>query len=116
MKSSAAKSNEVLVYCGDDDPDRQPETFRFCPLGVQFLSHKELPLYRQIEINLTGAPGVDLPGPTRCEGVVVHSEFDRHRRLYRNWILFLDLPDAIRKRFRCMAKKTGWLCPHCENF
>jgi hypothetical protein len=116
MKRRSAPKNEIWVYYQDGSPDPQPETFRLCPLGVQFFSRNRLPEYQQIEVSLSGAAGAMLPKPARCEGVVVHCQYDRHRRLYRNWILFLNLPDDIRCRFRCLAKESGWLCPHCENF
>jgi len=108
--------NEVLVFYGQEDPERQPETFRFCPLGVQFYARKLLPEYQLIELDLHGSPGVELPAGTRCEGIVVHGQFDPDRQLYRHWILFMDLPEEIRRKFRCFAKESGALCPHCENF
>lgn len=108
--------HEVLVFCGEEAPDRQPETFRFCPLGIQFYSRKQLPEYQQIRINLGGTAGVPLPEGAQCEGIVVHCEFDRHRGMYRNWILFVDLPDEIRRQFQCFAKQAGTTCPHCMNF
>lgn len=108
--------NEVLVYCGSDPAAVQPETFRFCPLGLQFYSRKALPEYQQMELSLQGAEGVDLPPDTRCEGIVVQCRFDSRRGLYRSWILFLDLPDDLRRRFQCVAKDAGSLCPHCMNF
>lgn len=116
VRRRSTTRNQVLVCCEDQEPEYQPETFRFCPLGVQFLTRHRLPEYKQIELNLVGGPGAQLPHPARCEGVVVHSEYDRHRRRFRNWILFINLSDDIRGHFRCLAEKSGWLCPHCENF
>ncbi len=108
--------HEVLVYCGEEGPESQPETFRFCPLGVQFYSRTQLPQYQQIRMNLDGTPTAPIPAGTQCEGVVVHSQYDRDRRLYRNWILFIDLPEDVRRQFQCFARKSGTVCPHCMNF
>ena len=107
---------EVLVFSGADATEKQPETFRFCPLGVQFYSREALPEFHQLEMDLKGAEGIELPSGARCEGVVVQSQFDARRGLYRNWILFLDLPEELRRRFHCFAKESGSLCPHCMNF
>ena len=108
---------EVVVQAETEVSEPQPETFRFCPLGVQFYSRRRLPAYQQIELQVSGAPGiVGAKRPTRCEGVVVHTQYDRRRKQYRHWILFVELPDSLRKQFRCVAQQTGSLCPHCENF
>jgi len=108
--------HEVLVFCGEEGPERQPETFRFCPLGVQFYSRAQLPEYRQIRMSLGGSPGAPIAEGTQCEGVVVHCQYDPERRLYRNWILFIDLPEEVRRQFQCLARQSGTLCPHCMNF
>jgi len=108
---------EVVVQAETEVPEPQPETFRFCPLGVQFYSRHRLPEYKQIELQVRGAEGIaGSRKRMRCEGIVVHSQYDRRRKQYRHWILFIEIPDALRNQFRCIARQTGSLCPHCENF
>lgn len=109
---------EVLVYCGEGEAVPQPESFRCCPLGLQFYSKRELPTYRVLELQIK-VPAAEPGGEetlSDCSGVVVHSQYDSERDLYRTWVMFADLPAETRERFRCMSKESNFLCPHCENY
>ncbi|MBP7274902.1 MAG: hypothetical protein KBA51_01720 [Kiritimatiellae bacterium] len=110
----AAHQAEVWVEGGV--ADKQGEQFRCCPLGVQFYSHKEIPLYRvmQLDMHLPESGG---DNPTfQVTGIVVQSQFDPARDQYRMWILFTDLPDSVAARLKCVSKETAAQCPHCMNF
>jgi hypothetical protein len=108
---------DVLVFCGEDDPAPQPDTFRCCPLGVQFYSKGDVPQFRLMDLNLKVPEGAkDTKLDIRCRGVVVHSQHDRKSDLYRIWVLFVDLKPAVAAKLKCVTKKKNLTCPHCENF
>lgn len=110
----AAHQAEVWVESGS--AEQQWEHFRCCPLGVQFYSRKEIPLYRimQMDLHLPGSKGDD---PSfQATGIVVQSQFQQGRDQYRVWILFTDLPDSVAARLKCVSKETATQCPHCMNF
>jgi hypothetical protein len=109
----------VLVYCGEDESGTpQPELFRCCPLGLQFYSPNDLPSYRVLELQVVVPDEGDRDSgqPVDCLGVVVHSQHDPERDLYRIWVMFADLPEAVRNQFKCLGRNSGFLCPHCENY
>ena len=106
---------EVLVYASCPQGIKQPGTFRCCPLGVQFYSHSDIPMYSVMEIKLD-FPVEDQTVPIDCSGVVVYSEFDKKSGMYRIWVTFLDLDEEKKKRLKCLGKCTETLCPHCENY
>lgn len=117
--NSVSQQQPVTVVVGDRKKGiRQPDTFRVCPLGLQFYSQKKLPEFELVEFK------IDIPGPNgskrtekiTCTGVVVHCRMDKETSLYRVWIKFIDLPDSKRNRIRCVAKDSSFLCPYCENF
>jgi len=109
---------DVLVYCGEGEEVRQPDTFRCCPLGLQFYSKRELPTYRVLELQVRVPDRDEKEAPTLidCSGVVVHSQWDPEKNMYRTWVMFADLPEEMRERFRCISKESDFLCPHCENY
>ncbi|MDZ4200476.1 MAG: hypothetical protein U1E27_14470 [Kiritimatiellia bacterium] len=111
-------TNEVTVFVGSDQGVSQPETFRCCPLGVQFYSDKELPAYEVMEFKLQTPPEGELNflASLECAGVVVHCQKNPGEKRYRVWLLFLDLPENVRSRLHCFGKNGGTLCPHCENY
>lgn len=96
---------------------QQPENFRFCPLGVQLYSPRQLPEFEDVEFTIC------LPGSGNgsaeqipCAGVVVQCSHDRRTKLYRVWVKFLGLSPARQERIRCLASSSGFLCPYCENY
>lgn len=110
-----AKRHDVLIIQEDQAPLPQPDTFRCCPLGLQFYSPQELPLYKVLALKVnapqgTGTPAVD------CSGIVVHCQHETPQDRYRVWVLFSDLPEATRKQLKCIANACELKCPHCENF
>ncbi len=105
----------VLVYA-DDEAVAQPETFKFCPLGVQFYTRKK---YDECSIHEFS---VDVEGDGRaperisCSGVVVDCCKSGDGEMYRVWMKFLDLPETASDRIHCLVKSTEFLCPFCENY
>ncbi|MBM4155772.1 MAG: hypothetical protein FJ221_12205 [Lentisphaerae bacterium] len=109
-------ARSVMVFCGEEDTQQQPDSFRCCPLGVQFYSQREIEPYKIMEMDLQ-FPGEDSQAlATRCCGVVVQSAFVKARDMYRVWLMFTDLPTDVQKRLKCVSKKAGTQCPHCENY
>lgn len=109
----------VLVYSGEEtEGTRQPELFRCCPLGLQFYSPRRLPTYRvlELQVNVPGEEENDEEEPVDCMGVVVYSQHDTERDLFRTWVMFADLPEHLRNRFECLSREADFLCPHCENY
>jgi len=103
-----------IIVCQENDSTPQPDAFRCCPLGVQFYSKKDLPTYQVMELKL--APPGAKTDPLDVNGVVVHSQLDPKYNLYRIWIIFVDLPDEIKKRLTCLSQDAHTLCSHCQNF
>ncbi len=106
----------VLVFRGEDEAVAQPETFRCCPLGLQFYARDAFPTYRVLDLKVEVPADGGGRTPFDCSGVVVHSEYDEERELFRTWVVFVDVPPEVRQRFDCLARKGGFLCPHCENY
>jgi hypothetical protein len=107
---------EVLVFCGDEGGVRQPDTFRCCPLGLQFYSPKELPSYQVLEFKVKAPSDAAAGVPVDCSGVVVHSQYEDKRGMYRVWVAFLDLDEGVRRGLECFAKDAKLTCPHCMNY
>ncbi|OQA24328.1 MAG: hypothetical protein BWY59_02243 [Verrucomicrobia bacterium ADurb.Bin345] len=116
-KSTRSQQPVTVVVGGQKTGVKQPETFRVCPLGIQFYSKKSMPEFELIEFRIE-VPGKNGSGPEQvtCTGVVVHSRLDKETQLYRVWIKFIDLPESKRDRIHCVAKESSFLCPYCENF
>ena len=111
-------AKHVLVFRGEEeDGVPQPETFRCCPLGLQFYAKDALPTYRVIELTIDDpGDGTTEAKPVDCSGVVVHSQYDEEKALFRTWVMFVDVPEETRQRFGCLARSSDFLCPHCENY
>ena len=109
-------AQSVMVFCGEDDPQQQPDTFRCCPLGVQFYSQQEMEPYKIMEMDLRFPDEEGAGLDAHCCGVVVQSAFDKARGMYRVWLMFTDLPRDVQSRLKCFSKKAGTQCPHCVNY
>lgn len=109
---------DVTVYVGKNEGVSQPESFRCCPLGLQFYSRTELPAYETVEFRLQAPKDAAFAfkGPMTCTGVVVHCQKDIPHDRYRVWLLFVDLPEDVRSQLTCLGKSGDLLCPYCENF
>ncbi len=108
--------NDVVVLTGDEGvATPQPETFRCCPLGVQFYSKQKLAPYRILDVQLA-FPDENGGQPVHCSGVVVHCRKVHAEELYRVWVMFSDLSKELRSKLACVSNKAQVKCPHCENF
>jgi len=92
------------------------ETFRVCPLGLQFYSPKKIPDFKVMNFRMQMAPGNGEQEEVTCSGVVVHCQKEKATGLYRVWVKFLDLAKDNGARLECAAKNADTICPHCENF
>lgn len=116
MARKAKAPIRVLVETQNSEVP-QPDTFRICPLGLQFYSKRPLPEFELVEFRLAFPSAGGNYRNLRCSGVVVHCRKDmEHRPLYLIWIKFLDLPASKRNQIECFAKGAKTLCPYCENF
>ena len=106
----------VVVSLDKAGDAMQPDSFRCCPLGLQFYSRKKLDIYKVMKMDLQVPGRAKTKGTFAAEGVVVHAQYDEKQSMYRTWIMFTDLPDEAASRLKCMTKKTGLQCPHCENY
>jgi hypothetical protein len=112
-------TKKVVVRICDENNAQSSDTFRLCPLGIQFYSKKPLNEFDLFEFSL------DLDEkktkkksavPVTCTGAVVRCQKDKDNGLYRVWIQFIDLPEATRKKIKCVARDGKTLCSYCENF
>ena len=115
--SSALQGKPVTVLLEKQDPVKQPDNFRVCPLGIQLYSPRKLPEFEILEfqISIPGGNGKKKEN-IRCTGVVVRCAKDSDPSLYRIWVKFLDLPEAKRNRLECLSKTAKLKCPYCENY
>lgn len=111
-------TRQVTVFVGAGNGVAQPDTFRCCPLGVQFYADRELPTYEvlEIEIQAPSGNGASLPVPLKCSGVIVHCQKDLRGDRHRVWLMFLDIAEDARRQLQCFGKTGDFLCPHCENY
>ncbi|TAN37759.1 MAG: hypothetical protein EPN23_04375 [Verrucomicrobia bacterium] len=102
--------------------DRHPtvlqpnETFRVCPLGLQFYSPKKVADFQVMDFRMQMAQGNGTQEEVACSGVVVHCQKEKPTGLYRVWVKFLDLAQDNGARLECAAKHADAICPHCENY
>lgn len=120
-KSSARKRTAgkapIRVKLNEKPAILQPnETFRVCPLGLQFYSPKKVPDFRVMNFRMQVAQKKGAAEEVVCSGVVVHCQQEKDSGLYRVWVKFLDLPEDGGARLQCAAKNADAICPHCENF
>lgn len=106
----------VLVYFGDHHAIRQPETFQFCPLGVQLYTSSPVAECELLECSFT-IPGEQEDEHVHCIGLVAQCcEPQDGDTLYRVWVKFLDLPAETVQRIQQLTKNQRFICPFCENF
>ena len=107
----------VTLVLSESEEVRQPDTFRVCPLGIQFYSPHPLPEFEILEFAIRVPNGRKKAEEITCTGVVVHCrKGENNAGNYRIWVKFMDLPEAHRKRIKCVASSSELLCPYCENF
>ncbi len=108
------EQNEKVSVCIEGKGEvKQPTTFRCCPLGLQFYAEEDVTEYQIM--NFTMDAGDDDREPLNCSGIVVHSQFDDAKKMYRVWVMFTDIPSETQTRLKCISKEEGFICPHCEN-
>ena len=109
--------DDVLVYLGDNDAIEQPETFQFCPLGVQLYTCSAVAECELLDCKFTIPDADGNNEEVRCTGLVVQcSEPLNGDKLYRVWVKFLDLPAETVQRIQEVTQNQRFICPFCENF
>ena len=104
----------VMVFAGDEGYE-QPRSFKFCPLGIQFVSSSSMELCSLHEFTLS-LPGEDARHITCC-GIVASCSLSQEGSTYEIAVKFLDLPESARKSIETMVQSSReFLCPYCENF
>ncbi len=112
------QEKEVLVFLGNQDGTRQPDTFQFCPLGVQLYTDNPIEECRLIDLQLS-LPAVDGVGEetVACTGLVAQCLPSQNgKNLFRVWIKFLDLEPETSERIRVLTTDRKFICPFCCNF
>ncbi len=114
--SAESRSSDVLVYMNDHEATRQPQSFQFCPLGVQFCMPDPLSECDVLEfrVNVPGDDGAS--SEITCTGFVVNCCKDPDSDMYRIWVKFLDLPLQTCAHLQRISRENNFLCPYCENF
>lgn len=117
-RDATARRLPVDVITDDGEAIRQPKSFQFCPLGLQFYSRRQLAECSLLEFRLKLPDDNGGSDEITCSGLVVNCQHDPRQQdsLYRVWVKFLDLPESARGRIHCVTKSTDFLCPFCENF
>ncbi len=108
-------SHSVVVAAGNNT-EKQPETFRVCPLGMQLYSRKPLPEFEVLDFSIQLGDSGNSSFQLTCQGVVVHSRPVKHSELHRVWVMFEDLTEAQKQSLKRFSKDHSFQCPHCENF
>ncbi len=113
-----ATVNDIIIYCDEDDGQPQPNTFRLCPLGIQYYAARPLNECCLMDFTLA-LPGADADDPDTicCTGLVVQcSAPDNGNNLYRIWVKFMDLAPYVEEQLRTLCKECQLNCPFCENY
>ncbi len=109
--------DNVYVYLGDHEAIEQPETFQFCPLGVQLYTHSAVAECELLECRFTIPDSEGNSEDVQCTGLVVQCcepmNGDKH---YRVWVKFLDLNADTVRRIQELTKNQRFICPFCENY
>ena len=92
------------------------ETFRVCPLGLQFYSPEKVSDFKVMNFRMQMGPSGGASSEVSCSGVVVHCQKEKDSGLFRVWVKFLDLAEDKGSQLKCAAKDADAICPHCENF
>ena len=92
------------------------ETFRVCPLGLQFYSTKKVANFQVMDFRMQMTDPTGQSEEVTCAGVVVHCQEEKASGLYRIWVKFLDLAQDNHARLKYAAKNAATICPHCENY
>jgi hypothetical protein len=106
----------IHVKLGKHDIVQPNETFRVCPLGLQFYSPKKVDDFRVMDFKMKVAASHGGTTEVACAGVVVHCQQEKASGLYRVWVKFMDLAKDKSESLQCAAKNADAICPHCENF
>lgn len=109
---------EVLVFLGNQDGTRQPDTFRLCPLGVQLYTANPVEECQLIDLKLS-LPTADGESEesVACTGLVAQCLPSQNgKNLFRIWIKFLDLAPETIERIRVLTTDRKFICPFCNNF
>ena len=107
----------IHVKLGQQPTIPQPnDTFRVCPLGLQFYSPKKVADFQMMDFRMQMAQGNGRSREVTCAGVVVHCQKEKATSLYRVWVKFLDPAKGKCARLESAAKHADTICPHCENF
>ncbi len=117
QEEAVSEMSNVLVYMNGHDATRQPGTFQFCPLGIQFYVREPLQQYEVLEcrVNITGGDS-DASNNVICTGLVVNCCLDPETELYRVWVKFIDLPLQSCAHIQRLSRENQLLCSFCENF
>lgn len=109
---------EVVVYAGDEEATLQPDTFQFCPLGVQLYTTEPMKECQMMELTLALPAETDAEAlQVQCIGFVAQCcPAESKEGLYRVWVKFLDLPTDLFERIRRLATSRKFTCPFCKNF
>ncbi|MFH0909502.1 MAG: PilZ domain-containing protein [bacterium] len=113
-RQASKASRDVMVFLGAKDCIKQPQTFRLCPLGLQFYSPKRLNEFDLMEFTIDVPDKGHRTRTQKCIGAVVRCQ--REEKNYRVWVKFIDLPRTASENIRCISKKGNHLCCYCENF
>ena len=110
--------DDVLVYLGEETGMAQPDTFRLCPLGLQFYTSNPMDECRLVELTFT-VPADDHAEQEKitCTGLVAQCcEPDNGQNLYRVWVKFLDVPESTLERLKTLCTGHDLICPYCSNY
>ena len=110
------RPSQTVVVASGTDSEKQPETFRVCPLGMQLYARKPLPEFQVLDFSIQLGDPENGSFRLSCQGVVVHCRPVKHSKLHRVWVMFENLTEAQKKRLQRFAQDHSFLCPHCENF
>ena len=109
---------EVVVFMGGEDGLAQPDTFQFCPLGIQFYARDPIPECTLIGLTLSlpAAQGEEST-EVECTGVVAQCcEASQKAGMHRIWVKFMDIDETTVERIRHLTTSRRFVCPFCANF
>ena len=111
------QEDDVVVYLGEHEGTRQPDTFQCCPLGVQLYVPQPVSECEIMELKFSIPTPVGDPLEVACTGIVAQCmPCPNGRPLHRIWVKFLDLRPELQERIREITTGRHLTCPFCQNF
>lgn len=106
----------VELMIDSTDGGRKPLLFQCCHIGMVFYSPEPIENYKQINFNLSIIADSDEDIPLNCKGVVVDSDYEEEKDMYKTFLLYTDIDGGTKERLKKISEERELKCPFCLKF